>query len=247
MTYREFCYKFCWKAQSLICPRLKYSQDIYETILTHYLTGRERWLDLGCGHQLLPLWRLEQEKQIAKKARLFVGIDYYREALKNHRSLPHKIQGDIAHLPFSDSQFDLVTANMVFEHLRSPARQMAEVFRIMKPGGLLLFHTPNVRSYTNFLTRLVPERAKDKLVYLLEGRQEEDVFRTYYRINRVEKIREAALSAGFRIRSIKMIVSSPQSIILPPLVIPELILIRLLMTRRLKKFRTNIIAALEKP
>ena len=41
-------------------------------------------------------------------------------------------------LPFRAATFDVVTANLVFEHLAHPAPALAELARVLKPGGLLL-------------------------------------------------------------------------------------------------------------
>jgi len=45
-------------------------------------------------------------------------------------------------LPFKDAVFDTVLCNEVLEHVPEPARLMAEVARVLKPGGVLLLTTP---------------------------------------------------------------------------------------------------------
>jgi len=52
---------------------------------------------------------------------------------------PHtSVIGDGHFLPFSDSIFDIVAAVKVLEHLYSPARAIAEIARVLKPGGYLI-------------------------------------------------------------------------------------------------------------
>jgi SAM-dependent methyltransferase len=46
-------------------------------------------------------------------------------------------------LPFPDASFDIVMSDNVVDHARSPARIVAEMARVLKPGGLLYF-TVNV-------------------------------------------------------------------------------------------------------
>ena len=41
-----------------------------------------------------------------------------------------------------NAAYDLVIANSVFEHLRRPFAAMQEVFKILRPGGFIFWHTP---------------------------------------------------------------------------------------------------------
>jgi len=93
---------------------------------------------------------------------------------------------------------------------------------------------------------LIPGFIKKKLVYLLEGRTERDVFETFYRANTKEEIECLAASAGLDVKEIRLTVSSAELVGLPPLVVFELLWIRLLRTKYLKSYRTQIIAMLQK-
>lgn len=51
-------------------------------------------------------------------------------------------------LPAADGEFACVLLNEVFEHLRlNPPAVLAECLRVLRPGGLLMLSTPNMRSY----------------------------------------------------------------------------------------------------
>jgi len=55
----------------------------------------------------------------------------------------HFVVGDAASLPFTDRSFHFVVANDSMEHFSDPDRAMADLSRILVPGGrLFLFFTP---------------------------------------------------------------------------------------------------------
>lgn len=246
MQLRPLLFRIYWALEKLIAPGLKYSHALYEDVLASQVHRDTAWLDLGCGHQILPLWRAEQEQQLVARCKRVVGIDADRPSLSKHRTIKLRVAGDIGRLPWRDESFSLVTANMVVEHLDAPGMQFAEIARVLKPGGVFIMHTPNRRGYATIAARLIPERIKKKLVYVLEGREAEDVFETFYRANTKEEIEKLARAAGFGVQRIRLIVSSAELVIVPPLVVFELLWIRLLMTKHLKSFRTTIIAVLQK-
>lgn len=53
---------------------------------------------------------------------------------------------DFDRVPFPDATFDVVYLIQVFEHLREPRRFMAELSRVLKPGGTLYLAVPNASS-----------------------------------------------------------------------------------------------------
>lgn len=246
MEFLNPFYKIYRKIQSVIIPTLKFSQYLYEDILKLYIRADIIWLDLGCGHRILPVGRIDVEKHIIRRCKMIVGIDYDFHSLKNYINISKKVRGYIGKLPFKNHFFDLVTANMVVEHLDNPISQFRGINGILKPGGLFVIHTPNIFRYTTALANLVPNILKKKLIYIFQGRKDEDVFDAYYKANTRKRINNLAKKSGFEVVNIKMIVSSAQFVIIPPLLIFELIWIRILMTKPFKPFRTNIIAILKK-
>lgn len=246
MEVRQWLYNQSYWIQRKIVPELKYSQDAYQGVLEENMGNGVDWLDLGCGHSVLPTWRHESEVNLVSRCRVVVGLDYDLQSLKKHSTITAKLRGDIAHLPFPDGSFDLVTANMVVEHLDNPKAQFNEVFRVLRPGGRFIFHTMNLKGYYTVCARLIPEGMKRKLVPFLQERQEEDLFETHYRANSEVEISKLSTDIGFRRHSEILLNSSPQFRVIPPLVFFELLWIKLLMAKRLRGFRSNIIAILEK-
>ena len=87
-------------------------------------------------------------------AELVVGVDPTRkqieEAARAAPVVPHYALGDAAHLAARTDAFDAVVACLVFEHIDAVDEAMAEVARVLRPGGrfvLFLNHpllqTPN--------------------------------------------------------------------------------------------------------
>lgn len=108
-----------------------------------------RVLDVGCGGGFL-------SNDIALRGREVIGIDLAADALAVARAHDAServryLQGDAFALPFKDRSFDAVCAMDLLEHLETPGRAIAEASRVLRPGGLLFFHTFN----RNFLSWLV--------------------------------------------------------------------------------------------
>jgi ubiquinone/menaquinone biosynthesis C-methylase UbiE len=243
---RKALYKLYWKLQAAIAPGLTDSQQDYEDVLDRCAAGELRWLDVGCGHHLLPTWRFEEEKKLVGRANFLVGVDADALSLSKHRTIANRVQANIRRLPFADGAFNLVTANMVFEHLDDPDAQLGEIARVLAPGGRLIFHTPNKYGYATLMAKLIPEAFKGRLVYLLHRRKEEDVFPAFYRINSTSDISSIARRSGFGIEEIRQSNCVAQFIIVPPLAVLELLWLRFLMTGAGRTLRPNLIAILQK-
>ncbi len=101
----------------------------------------------------------------------YVGLDLTHAML--HRALPRAgqlnfiaLQGDVHRLPFSDSSFDAVVAHLILAVVPQPGLCLAEIWRVLKPGGQALIldkflhrqqHAP-LRRLLNPLSRRVATR-----------------------------------------------------------------------------------------
>jgi SAM-dependent methyltransferase len=63
--------------------------------------------------------------------------------------------GSDGRLPFDDAAFDAAVAIEVLEHIDSHDRFFAEVARVLRPGGFMMFTTPNVLSLKSRLRFLL--------------------------------------------------------------------------------------------
>ena len=237
-------YLFYERWRRRIAPGVTNPQQDYEQVLFSAVEPETRWLDLGCGHELLPSWRPEQEKVLLARPALFVGVDAELASLKANQVAANRVGGNIGRLPFDDNAFDLVTANMVVEHLDDPETQFREIRRVLRQGGRFALHTPNGDGYFVRLRRLVSGRLARALAGVLEGRPSEDVFPVHYRANTSAELHRLAARSGFEIERLDLLRSDAILFMMPPLFFPELLLLRALGSERLARFRPNLIAVL---
>lgn len=247
MALRETLNRLYWSLERLIDPGVPSSQVRYAETLRSVLKPGMDWLDLGCGHSILPYW-IDGQEELVARAKSLIGYDYDWASLLKHRQISRLVSGDIVNLPFRENAFDLITANMVVEHLTDPAQSLAEVRRILRPGGRFLYHTPNRRYYMTAVARMVNQDLKNKIVWIMERRAEDDVFPTFYRMNTEEDIQSAARAAGLQVETLLAInTSSTGQILLGPFVLADLAWRRATRADGLRQFRSNYVVVLRKP
>jgi SAM-dependent methyltransferase len=113
----------------------EYEEQILPLAAEH-LAGARRVLDVGCG-----------EGQIARLARagdaaVAIGVDptWAQVAVAAERGGGASYgRAGAASLPFAGASFDAVVACLVFEHIQDVDAAIAEVARVLEPGGRFLF------------------------------------------------------------------------------------------------------------
>jgi SAM-dependent methyltransferase len=140
------------------------------------LSSVQQALDAGCGSGdfLLPLAR-----RLAPQRATVIGLDLAEGSLGRARarvqaeSLPVEcVLGDVEALPFDDRSFDLVLANGMLYHVPNLEQAVAELRRVLRPGGTLLAAT-NGQDHMSELWQLVeqallrigvtPQRATERI------------------------------------------------------------------------------------
>lgn len=72
------------------------------------------------------------------------GLDISDEAILycRNKGLGLVRKGDVTQMPFDDGQFDLVLATDIVEHIDEDTEALAEIRRVLRPGGLALLTVP---------------------------------------------------------------------------------------------------------
>jgi demethylmenaquinone methyltransferase/2-methoxy-6-polyprenyl-1,4-benzoquinol methylase len=96
-----------------------------------------RVLDLCCGTGDMTEALLALRPQPAEPV---TGLDFSEEMLARARKkFPAAnvlwVEGDAMHLPYDDNSFDLVTSAFGFRNLTNYSAGLAEIYRVLKPGG----------------------------------------------------------------------------------------------------------------
>ncbi|MGC4060302.1 MAG: class I SAM-dependent methyltransferase [Aquabacterium sp.] len=112
----------------------------------------ERVLDVGCGfgHSFAELSALFKPTHIAgldADPRIHDRAGPQAKACGAHVELQF---GSAASMPWPDAHFDMVYCHQTFHHIVAQREAMAEFFRVLKPGGVLLF-AESTRKYIHSL------------------------------------------------------------------------------------------------
>src|SRR3989454_9186432 len=59
--------------ERFMVPGLKDAQDSYAETLGAYVQAHTAWLDLGCGHQVLPSWRGDRKSTRLNSSHLVIS------------------------------------------------------------------------------------------------------------------------------------------------------------------------------
>jgi len=99
-------------------------------------------LEDGCGVG-------QYVRALAEHALFVVGLEIEAARLREAAALPipaghvQFVGGAGEHLPFPEGSFDIVLSHEVLEHVQDDRAALAEIFRVLRPGGRLLLFCPN--------------------------------------------------------------------------------------------------------
>jgi 2-polyprenyl-6-hydroxyphenyl methylase/3-demethylubiquinone-9 3-methyltransferase len=107
--------------------------------------AQQEILEVGCGGGLVC-------EELAGRKAVMVGVDPSQEALAAARThaqqsglghIIHYEQGSAEALPYADGSFSVIVCLDVLEHVRDLKATIAEIARVLAPGGVFVFDTIN--------------------------------------------------------------------------------------------------------
>ena len=226
--------------------RQEHEQEFYGRMLQQHFRPEIHWLDAGCGHSLIAPWLKgadQIEQKFLDKADMIVGIDIDIPSLAAPSRIT-RVAGYLENLAFANETFDLITCNMVVEHLSAPKKVFAEFYRVLRPGGLVIILTPNIYHWANIVSMLTPFWFHRQILKKLWNREPEDVFPTLYRANTQRNLGRLLRASGFSDTTVHMVPGRQRLIEFGPLFYPEYVLFQL--GRRFENLREILCATARK-
>lgn len=122
-----------WRAFDSPIPLQRYWQRARHRTVLGFLESRDRILDVGCG-----------SSRIIVDLPNAVGLDILQNKLRWLRSRHRRlIRGSCDRLPFRDGAFETLINSEVIEHVPDAPELWSEMWRVLRPGGLLILGTPD--------------------------------------------------------------------------------------------------------
>lgn len=101
------------------------------------ISGAPLVLDIGGGERF-GKW-LKEYRPLFEKCE-YKSFDY-------DASTGADVVGDIHAMPLPENSIDAIICSSVLEHVRDPIRAMAELTRVLKPGGYMFLYVPSIYPY----------------------------------------------------------------------------------------------------
>jgi ubiquinone/menaquinone biosynthesis C-methylase UbiE len=140
-----------------------------------------------------------------------VGLDPDPGVLSN-QAIDKGVVATAEDMPFPDARFDAAVSSFTLEHIERPEAMAREVFRVLRPGGIFIFRTPNLWHYVSLPAKLTPHWVHKLLANRLRGMSCEGApspFPTLHLCNTRRRIVKIFTKAGFKVEELQTIEPEP--------------------------------------
>lgn len=116
------------------------ARRLHETIMAQ-LSGKVDWvLDVGCGSAWVA-------GELCPKGKAVISFDIsFENPSKARKQYPFDnhfaLVGDAFNIPLADNSTDTIIASEIIEHVPEPRAFLAELYRVLAPGGKIIVTTP---------------------------------------------------------------------------------------------------------
>ena len=149
-------------------------------------------LDVGCGRGAQEhLGDFKKNlKNLKGKVNKVIGIDVDPIGQENQSLDEFRLIQNIDCWPVDSKSIDLIICDYVVEHVSNTEQFFSEIYRVLKPHGLLCIRTTNRWSYVAIAATLIPNKYHSLITSIVQGgRKPKDVFPTVYKCNTVRKLK----------------------------------------------------------
>ncbi len=110
---------------------------VFNELLPGDIRGK-RLLDAGCGTGHF-------SRSAAERGAKVTSMDIGERLLEKvaEKCETERIVGSVLQMPFEDNSFDLIISTEVIEHTPTPYAAVSELYRVLRPSGILALTVPN--------------------------------------------------------------------------------------------------------
>jgi len=119
------------------------------------------------------------------------------------------LEGD--RYPFPDASFGACVSNYCIEHIPDPERHLAEVSRVLEPGGAYVLRTPNRWHYVSLISSLTPHWFHELVANRLRNLRDDDhdPYPTVYGMNTRQDVERLAAQSGMVVEQLTLVEKEP--------------------------------------
>jgi SAM-dependent methyltransferase len=185
-------------------PGWKHHDQQWRELLVRQLGSGASVLDLGAG----PTNR--SSRFLSEIAEHLAGADVDPVVHTNRWLAESRLITD-GRIPYPPEFFDAVVSSWLIEHVTNPRVHLSEVYRVLRPGGVYVFRTPNVLHFISLAARFTPHWVHQRVAPRTSGADpsEVEVYPTFFRMNRRGSCARWLRRCRFDVESLEVVETYP--------------------------------------